>query len=264
MKKIKKNHVLLKLFLGNSKKIVIGILLIFIFSFINNQTANAQSRKVDYAISYDVKTSDLKKAKKGEKNYSNLEKVDLVRKIEEEEHIDIIVYNNGDEETTVNHLRTNRYPKWATSPTKTVIDDKGVRTYDKNGKILVNLEHSAQAKESMETTKRLNKLKKKFQMPNMEVMTQRDLSQMMTDKVQVKQIREGKMHMRKDNKEVIYDAYNQEIEEREFDGKELKTLSKKKFKKTADNINYLSESKDVILVSNESGRKMYQFVEKSI
>jgi Secretion system C-terminal sorting domain len=264
MKKVKKNHVLLKLSLGGGQKVAIGVLLVVIFSFINQRKSYAQLRKIDYTISYEVKTSDFKKAKKGEKSYSNLEKVDLVRKIEEEDHIDIVVYNNGDEETTINHLRTNRYPEGAISPTKTVIDDKGVRTYDKNGKVLVNLEHSAQAKESMATTKRLNKLKKKFQMPNMDVMTQRDLSQMMTDKVQVKQIREGKMHMRKDNKEVIYDAYNQEIEEREFEGREIKTLSKKRFKKTTDNINYLSDSKDVTLLNNESGRKMYQFVEKSI
>jgi hypothetical protein len=264
MKIFKKNYDLLKHSHWRNRRMIIGVMLISIFLMNNQQVSFGQSRKVDYTISYDVKTSDFKKAKKGEKSYSNLEKVDLTRKIEEEDHVDIVVFNNGDEETTINHLRTNKYPEWATKPAKTVIDDKGIKTYDKNGKIVVNLEHSVQAKESMATIKRLNKLKKKFQLPNMEVMTQKDLSQMMNDKVQVKQIREGKMHMRKDNKEVIYDAYNQEIEEREFEGRELKSLSKKKFSKTSDNINYLSGSKDVTLVNNESGRKMYQFVEKSI
>ena len=244
------------------RKISLNLLLIFLL--LNHSSINAQSKKVDYTISYDVSTSDYKSAHKSERNYSNFEKLELVKKIQEQDHIDIVVYENGEEETTINHMSTNKYLEWAKKPAKTKIDDRGIKVYDIQGNLIANIEHSPMAKEFMEDAKKQNKIKKKYEIPEIRTLNRSDLSEMMANRVQIKQTREGKMHMRKDNREILYDANNQETEEREFEGKELKSLSKRKFAKTRDNISYVVESSDISLIIQESGRKMYQFVNKSI
>ena len=224
----------------------------------------SQTKKVDYTISYDVETVEFKKGKKGETKYSDVEKFEFIKKVQELEHFDITVYDNGEEDVTISHIKTNRNPDWFTKPAKTVIDDKSIKTYDKNGKLLVNLEHSQVIKIALLKTKQLNIEKRKYEVSKLKQVSQSDISQLTAKGVLVKQTNEGKVHMKKENKEVLYDANKQEIEEREFDGKELKSLSKKRISTTRNNINYISQSTDITLEKKESNRKMYWFVNKSI
>ena len=223
----------------------------------------SQTKKVDYTISYDVETTEFKKGKKGETNYSDVEKFEFIKRVQELEHFDITVYDNGEEEVTISHIKSNRHPDWFTKPFKTIIDDKSVKTYDKNGKLLVDLEHSQVLKTSLLKMKQLNKDKKRYEVSKLERISQSDMSQLTAKGVLVKQTNDGKVHMKKENKEVLHDANNQEIEEREFDGKELKSLSKKRISTTRNNINYISQSTDITLEKKESNRKMYWFVNKS-
>lgn len=251
------------LFLSYPLQRVKEILCASVLLFTLQNIAISQTKKTEYTISYDVETTELKKGKKGETKYSDIEKLEFIKKVQELEHFDITVYDNGEEEVTINHIKTNRHPDWFTKPAKTVIDDKSVKTYDRNGKLLVNIAHSEVLKKSLLKMKQLNKEKKKYQVAKLKQISQAEISQLTAKGVLIKQTREGKMHMKKDNKEALYDANKQEIEEREFDGKEIKSISKKQISTTRDNINYISESTDITLEKKESNRKMYWFVHKT-
>lgn len=264
MKRLKTSIRFLPFYL-NINKDVGKLLLLLCLLISERQVLSAQSGKVAYKISYDVTTSDSKKPKRGEKSYSTIEKLDMVKKIQEQDHVEIIVYDDGSEKTIINHISSNKYPNdMIAKPARTEIDDKGVKMYDSRGKVLANVEHSPMAREFLQEGKKNNQAKKKFQIAEIKAMSKSDLSELTANGVRVKQTKEGKMHMKKDNREMLYDSNNQETEEREFEGKELRSISKKKFSKTRDNITFVSESTDITMINNESGRKMYQFVNKSI
>lgn len=103
-------------------------------------TATAQQ-----TISYSIKTSNYVRHAKGEeKLLTDFDRVNM-RSYEELDSFTVRISENADIETTILHIKSNKFPDWVTKIAKTVIDKKGIKTYDEKGKLLTNIPHDKKA-----------------------------------------------------------------------------------------------------------------------
>ncbi len=216
-------------FLRKMKKIKqTAILRIFLFC-IASFSIQAQNGNVKCVISYDTKTTNYVRCAKGEERLLNeFDRIGM-RKIEEEDSYTIKILANNDRETTISHIKTNRFPSWITVTAKTVIDKNGVKTYDRDGKLLTNIPHSPKALESYNAVKDLAAQNSFQNVPEFRRMRNDEMAELRGHGVKIKNYPDGKIHIRDNDKEVLYDSLNKVIENRQFEGKDLVFSLQQKF-----------------------------------
>ena len=103
----------------------------------------------------------------------------------------------------IEHLYNTEFLEWMTMPKKTVIDEKGVRSYDENGNVLVDLPPSDKSsKLHLEIVKQLL-LKGLFAIPDFQPITEIKIEEMKLAGYTVSKTDEGEVHFRKGTYEQI-------------------------------------------------------------
>jgi Secretion system C-terminal sorting domain len=221
-------------------------------------TATAQQ-----TISYAIKTSYYVRHAKGEeKLLTDFDRVNM-RSYEEVDSFIVRIAGSGDIETTILHLKSTKFPDWVTKIAKTVIDKKGIRTYDSKGKLLTNLPHDQKALESYNTIKKLTIENGYNHLPAFNKISGNEQKEMQLKGLKVKTNDKGVVHIRDNNKELLYDAENKAVEKREFEGKDLKHSLFQKF--TVDiNGNLIPfYKKEINLLRTKEGRRLWHFTEQT-
>lgn len=240
-----------------------AILRIFLFC-IASFSIHAQNGHVKCVISYDTKTTNYVRCAKGEEGLLNdFDRIGM-RKIEEEDSYTIKILANNDRETTISHIKSNRFPSSAKVAAKTVIDKKGVKTYDKEGNLLTNIPHSPKALESYKVVKSLTEQNVFQNVPEFRRMRNDQMSDLRDRGVKVKSYSDGKIHIRNNNKEVLYDSVNKVVENREFEGKDLSYSLQQKFQTNRSGMTVPMYNREINMKKNERGRRMWHFTEQNI
>jgi hypothetical protein len=187
------------------------LLIIFLLNlFIGTLTAQQ-------TISYSIKTSNYVRHAKGEeKLLTDFDRVNM-RSYEELDFFTVQLTVSGDIETTILHLKSTKFPDWVTKIAKTVIDKKGIRTYDEKGKLLTEIPHNKKALESYNYMKAIIKDKGFNYVPAFDEITDNDMKEMKIKGINVKTNGKGLVHIRDNNKELLYDAENKAVINREFE-----------------------------------------------
>ena len=240
-----------------------AILRIFLFC-IASFTIQAQNGNVKCIITYDTKTTNYVRCAKGEERLLNDFDQIGMKKIEEEDSYTIKILANNDRETTISHIKTNRFPLSAKVAAKTVIDKKGVKTYDKEGNLLTNIPHSAKALESYKVIKSLTEQNPFQNIPQFRRMRNDEMAELRGHGVKIKSYPDGKIHIRNNNKEVLYDSVNKIVENREFEGKDLSYSLQQKFQTNRSGMTVPIYKREINMKRNDNGKRMWHFKEENI
>lgn len=215
-------------------------------------------------ISYSIKTSTYVRHAKGEeKLLTDFDRVSM-RPYEEVDSFIVRIANSGDIETTILHLKSTKFPAWVTKIAKTVIDKKGIRTYDEKGKLLTNIPHDKKALESYDAVNKISKEKGFNHVPAFDKISDNDIKEMQLRGVKVRKSDKGYIHVRNNDKELLYDADNKTVENREFEGKDLKHSVFQKFNsdKTGNLIPFFK--REITLQRTKEGRRLWYYTEQTI
>lgn len=219
-------------------------------------TATAQQ-----TISYSIKTSNYVRHAKGEeKLLTDFDRVNM-RSYEELDSFTVRISENADIETTILHLKSNKFPDWVTKIAKTVIDKKGIKTYDEKGKLLTNIPHDKKALENYNDVKKLSKENGYNHTPAFDKITENDMKEMKFKGLHVNTNGKGFVHIRDNNKELLYDAENKTVENREFEGRDLKYSLYQKFKADVNGQLIPVYKKEINLRRTKEGRRLWHFTE---
>jgi hypothetical protein len=235
---------------------------LFNWIFYTPLSINAQALK--YTITYNSKTKHYSRCAKGEEKLLNdFDRVNM-RSYQEEKSYIIKVLSNGDREITIFHLKSNQFPDDTPSAAKTIIDKDGVKSYSADGKVLTNIPHSAIYLEYQKAFKN-NLQSNDIQLaPKFKKITDAELNDLKIQGISVKNINGKGLHIRNQNKEVLYDTVNKIIENRLFEDKLLKHSNLQKFKLNKFNEIIPIFKKEINLDKTNKGNKLWRFKEEDI
>jgi hypothetical protein len=184
----------------------------------------------------------------------------------EEKSYTVKVLANGDRETTILHNQSNQFGNDIPMASKTIIDKDGVRSYDKGGKLLVNIPHSPLYLEHYKTMKTENNSQNNDKHgPDFKKVTDFDINTIKNQGGKVKNLsNNGGLHIRKGDEELLYDTLNKTIEKRTFEGKNLKYSHFQKFKTNSTGKIVPAYKKEVNLGNTEKGNRLWHFKEEEI
>lgn len=221
--------------------------------------------QAQYQISYDVKQIEYGAYAKNEGQYFDpIDRMEL-RRIEEVNSYVVKVSENGERETTIVHGdHKNKYPQSLVLPAKTVIDSKETRTYDNSGKITRRFSHNSftlEKKKGISEDIIANKLD--F-LPKFSEATNDDVNIFLQKGAKVKRIKNNGIHVRLENRELLYDHVNRATEDREFEGKDLKHSFYQKYDLDKTGRNFPTYTKETTMSKNQKGRRIWHFREEFI
>lgn len=236
---------------------------LFYWIIYNPIEIKAQSLK--YTINYDSKVIHYSKYLKGEdKLLTDIDKVNI-RGFEENNSYSIKVFANGDQETTIIHVKSNQYPEDYVYPYKTVITKDGTKTFSKEGKILSEVPHSEKYLKFYKDLKSKNLNDDLIvTAPEFRKTTDAEINDIKLHGGSVKSIKDKGIHIRIGNKELLYDDDNKVVEERIFEGKDLKHSYHQKFQLDQNGRVVPAFKKEINMHYSDRGRKMWRFKEESI
>ncbi len=235
---------------------------IFVLSFLMLHVLEAQ--KLKYTVSFTKNGINYTLPAKGEeKLMDQFDKVSIARIINKREEHAIKVYDNGDHETTISHLSTNEFPNYITKPAKTVIDKNGVRSYDVSGKIIVDIKHSEISANAYNSIKQ-SYLDKDYGNEEVKKFEDYQVTDIEKSGAKVKRSGTSLLHVRSGNREYLQDHEKQAIEEREFEGSNLKFSLHRKFLKDISGTVFVAQKNEINMVRNNSGRRFWNHNDEAI
>lgn len=227
--------------------------------FISTNSADAQE-----TISYITKrTCSVKHAKGEEKMLTNFDRLNM-RSYQEIDSIIVVIDESGDIETNIFHLSTTKMPDWVTKPYKTVIDKRGVKTFDNRGKVIIDFVHDKVALENYKQMKAAAKEKGYNHIPQFDEIPEPDIQEMGTKGMLVKKGKNGEVHIKNKNTELLYDVKNKLVENREFDANnELMFSLKQQFKQDEKGNLIPFYKREINLKRTSQGRRLWYFTEET-
>lgn len=225
-----------------------------------------KAQALKYTITYNSKTKNYSRCAKGEENLlSPMDRVNM-RPYQEERSYTIKVLANGDRETTISYNHSSQIGNDKSQVFKTIIDKNGVKSYDRNGKMVVNMPHSAIYKEHYKSMIKENDAQGEDKHgPDFKKITEADINSIKTQGGKIKELpNKGGHHIRRGNNEVLYDTLNKIIEERTFEGSKLKYSHTQKFKTNSAGKIIPLFKKEIKLSRTDKGNNLWNFKEEEI
>ena len=234
----------------------------FLWILYNPIKLEAQALK--YTITYDSKVKHYARCLKGEEKLLNdIDKVNMRAFMVEDSYI-IKVFANGDRETTVFHVNSNQSTEDVTIAFKTVIDKDGVRSFSREGKNLTNIPHSEISLKHYKSIKASNLSDDTRTTPEFKKVSDAELNEIKLTGSAIKNIPGKGFHMRNGNKELLYDTVNRVIENRLFEGKNLKYSYHQKFNLNKEGKIIPAFKKEINMGNTANGRNIWRFKEENI
>ena len=234
----------------------------FLWILYNPIKLKAQTLK--YTITYDSKIKHYARCTKGEEKLLNdIDKVNMRAFMVEDSYI-IKVFSNGDRETTVFHLNSNQSTADVTITFKTVIDKDGIRSYSREGKILTNIPHSEKSLKQYKSMKASDLRDDIDKTPKFKKVSDVEINEIKLTGGEIKNIPGKGFHVRNGNKELLYDTINRVIENRLFQGKNLKYSYQQKFNLNREGKIIPAYKKEIIMGNTANGRNVWRFKEENI
>lgn len=214
--------------------------------------------QAQYTVSYDLKTVEEGSGAKGEEKLHNAFEKALMRRVERDESYTIKVFEDGSRETTIQYTYISGTPAIASNVSKTVIDGKSIKSFDKSGTIIFQQPFSAAALKANSQTIDLSKSDQdKFD----ETIGKRKIEadDLKSKGAKSKIIKDGAIHFRDNNREFIHDYQNIRFEEREFEGKDLKHSFHQKFQKNKNGHIIPQYAREINMERNKQGNRVWHF-----
>jgi len=212
-----------------------------------------------YTITYDLKTVKEGLGVKGEEKLHNTFERLAMKQIEKDESYSIKVQQNGEQEVTILINKTTEFSEKDNMPVKTVIDGKSIKGYDKNGKLIFQINHTSEVLNLMEEMKtQTTKLGFNTEIDKIDKI-KAEADDFILKGAKSKKLIDGTIHMRNQNIEYLQDNKNLRFEKREFEGKDLKYGYHQKFQ--MDKLgNVIPEyTREIQMDRNKQGNRVWHF-----
>ncbi len=187
-----------------------------------------------------------------------------MRVVNEQDDHTIKVFDNNDVETTINHVKSDRFPNWMNQAVKTVIDKYGVKSYDDKGKLLASIPHSTQSLETYNFIKTSIATREIHNYSPFKKPTDVEISDLVKIGASVKKVGNSTTHIRAGNKEVLHDFDQKMLEERTFEGTDLKYSLHQNFQTDPTGRLYAAYRQEINMKRNVKGNKMWYFRDENI
>lgn len=129
--------------------------------------------------------------------------------------------------------------------------------------MITNLPHSAKALESYNAIKAQTLANGANTVPEFKKFEDKDIEDMKLKGKQVKKITNG-IHVRENDKEFLYDSINKNVENRIFEGNDLKFSHYQQFQKDKTGRTIPAYNRIIRMEKNEKGRRFWHFKEEYV